>query len=279
MASSPRFVEGLKRTLVAGGLIVALASALACGVVSAPPPRTAPERPDAGPGGRRQPLSMSPRQELAVGRRAYRQIVDEYGDRLLPDDHPQVRRVRNITGRLRQAAEIKPLQREILLRVRDYVFEWEANVIREGQVNAFCLPAGKIFVFTGILPVAEDDDQLAAVLSHEMAHALAHHASERVAREQSGAGVLRSLSYNRMQESEADHIGVFLMAFADFDPDAAVTFWRRMQKYQANRGRPPEILSDHPSDERRIHDLRAWAPKAREARRAYDEGRVAPASR
>jgi len=112
-----------------------------------------------------------------------------------------------------------------------------------------------------------------------MAHALAHHASERVAREQSGAGVFRSLSYNRMQESEADHVGVFLMAFAGYDPDEAVTFWRRMRAVQEGKGRPPEILSDHPSDERRIHDLRAWAPKARDAKRAYDQGRIAPAAR
>jgi predicted Zn-dependent protease len=249
-----------------------------CGMpVPVEAPRGATEE---GPGGRRQPLGLTPRQELAVGRRAYEEVLNEVGDRLLPASHPEVTRVRRVVGRLAQAAEIEPLQREIDLHVRGYRFEWEANVVRDRQVNAFCLPAGKIFVFTGILRVVGDsDDFLATVLSHEMAHALAHHASERVAREQSGAGILRSLSYNRFQESEADHIGVFLMPFAGYDPRRAVEFWQKMSQIGREQGRPPEWLSDHPSDERRIDDLRKWAPKALDAKRAYDRGEVAPAGR
>src|SRR5205807_8505294 len=124
-------------------------------------------------------------------------------------------------------------------------------------------------VFTGILPVAQDDDQLATVLSHETAHVLAHHASERVAREQSGvAGLLRGRAYDRSQETEADHIGLFLMTFAGYDPEEAVRFWQRMQHVSENRGRLPELLSDHPSDARRIHDLQAWVPRARAAKKA-----------
>src|SRR5262249_18314926 len=146
------------------------------------------------------------------------------------------------------------------------------------QINAFCLPAGKIIVFTGILPVAESDDQLATVLSHEIAHALAHHASERVAREQSGvARLLARRAYDRAQESEADHIGLFLMTFADYDPNEAVVFWERMQTVHGPGGRIPEFLSDHPSDIRRIRDLQAWVPMALGGKRAFDEGRIAPA--
>jgi predicted Zn-dependent protease len=131
-----------------------------------------------------------------------------------------------------------------------------------------------VFVFTGILPViGESDDRLATVLGHEIAHALAHHASERVARERGGANILRSLSYDRMQESEADHIGVFLMTFAGYDPDQAVALWERMQRGHSS---PPEFLSDHPSDEHRAQALREWVPKARAAKRAYDQGRIAP---
>src|SRR5262245_10250497 len=174
-----------------------------------------------GPGGRQQDLGMNPRDELEVGRRAYREVLDEYRGRILPKNHPDVVRCRTIVDRLARAAEIEPLQREMRLRIRDFVFEWDVNVIQERQVNAFCLPAGKMVVFTGIIPIAGSDAQLAAVLSHEMAHALAHHGSERVARERSGTGVLRGLQYDRFQESEADHIGVFLMAFADYDPDEA----------------------------------------------------------
>jgi predicted Zn-dependent protease len=184
-------------------------------------------------------------------------------------------------ARLAKAAEIEPLQREIRLRVRGYRFEWEANVVRDKQVNAFCLPAGKIFVFTGILRVTgADDASIATVLSHEMAHALAHHASEGVARQQrAGESVLRGLAYGRMQESEADHIGIFLMTFAGYDPAKAVVFWQRMRQARGAKGGPPEFLSGHPSHETRIRDLQQWAPKARSAKKAFDEGRIASPGR
>ena len=233
---------------------------------------------EAGPGGRVQPLALSPSQELAVGRRAYAEVIDDVRDRVLSDDDAQVNRVRGIVDRIARAAAIEPLQREILLRVKGYRFDWEVSVIRDRQVNAFCLPAGKMVVYTGILPVAANDDQLATVLGHEMAHALAHHASERVAREQSATNILRSLSYDRMQESEADHVGLFLMTFAGYDPDQAVAFWERMHAAGA-AGRPPEFLSDHPSDEHRIRNMRTWVPQARAAKKAFDEGRIVTAAR
>jgi predicted Zn-dependent protease len=215
---------------------------------------------------------------LATGRQAYQEVLGEFRDRIVPANHPDTRRVKGVVERLAKAARIEPLQREMNLRIQGYTFEWEVNVVQDRQVNAFCLPAGKIVVFTGIMPVAKTDDQLATVLSHEMAHALAHHASERVARERSGGNPLSALRYDRFQESEADHIGVFLMAFADYNPDEAVQFWLRMRR-MASGGEPPEILSDHPSHEARIRDLQRWAPKAKAAKQAYDEGRVAPAGR
>jgi predicted Zn-dependent protease len=178
-----------------------------------------------------------------------------------------------VVDRLAAAAKIEPLQREINLHVQGYTFDWNVSVVQSRQVNAFCLPAGEIVVFTGILPVAATDDQLATVLSHEMSHALAHHGSERVAREERGGGKLSQLRYDRYQESEADHIGVFLMAFAGYDPYQAVEFWLRMERLSQG-GQPPEILSDHPSHETRIKQLRAWAPRAAAAKQAYDEGRV-----
>jgi predicted Zn-dependent protease len=231
-----------------------------------------------GPGGREQPLALSPNEELRTGRQAYEEVLQEYRGRVLPQNHPDTVRVRRVVDRLTKAAQIDPLQREMHLRTKGYVFEWDVSVVQERQVNAFCLPAGKIVVFTGILPVAATDDQLATVLSHEMSHALAHHGSERVARERSGGGPLTKLRYDRYQEAEADHMGVFLMAFADYDPDQAVAFWVRMRR-MASGGEPPEILSDHPSHETRIENLRKWAPQAKAARKAYDEGRVLPAGR
>jgi predicted Zn-dependent protease len=214
---------------------------------------------------------------LAVGRRAYQQVLQEYGDRVLPESSPEALRVTTAFGRILMAAEIEPLLREINLRVPRGSMEPRVKVVRERQANAFCLPGGKVIVFTGILDVAGDsDDRLATVLAHEYAHALAHHGSERVARHESGEGVLRALSYDRMQESEADHIGVFLMTFAGYDPDEAVAFWERMREATQGRDQPPEFLSDHPSPGTRIRDLRLWARDARAAKKAYDQGRILP---
>jgi predicted Zn-dependent protease len=258
---------------------VLLATALSLGCmapVSQPAAKPGSQPAGKGPGGREQPLGMSPNQELGVGRQAYRHVMEEYKSRVLSPSKSQVLRVRAIAKKIATAAEIEPLQREINLNVRGYRFEWEANVIQDNQVNAFCLPGGKIFVFTGILPVAEDDHQLATVMSHEVAHALAHHASERLAREQSGAGVLRSLKYNRDQETEADHIGIFLMAFAGYDPHKAVIFWERMHQKTAGQ-HPPEFLSDHPTDEHRIEAMKQWVPKVVAGKKAFDRGDIAPA--
>jgi predicted Zn-dependent protease len=251
------------------GLLVLL---LGCGQF--PPPQEQPR--GEGPGGRSQPLALDPARELELGREAYREVLSESRGRILPADDPQVRRVREVCNRIIRAVGIRPLRQEINLRIEGYRFEWEVNVIRDRQINAFCLPAGKIGVFTGILAVARDDDQLATVLSHEISHALAHHASERLARERgSGAAqILSKLSYGRMQELEADHIGLFLMTFAGYNPEAAVHFWQRMQQ-AAGDNRLPEILSDHPSDAHRIEQMRKWVPAAKAAKQAFDEGRIA----
>ncbi len=268
------------RLAVVCGLVLVCACVVAC----APPfPQQGPggeggDTSGEGPGGRRQPLALSPEQELKVGHKAYQEVMHEYAGRVLPDGDPEVRRVRHVLEKIHQAAEIEPLQREINLRLGGYKFDWDANVIRDRQINAFCLPAAEVFVFTGILKVTGDDDaELAAVLGHEAAHALAHHASERMAvLQDSGDKSLGALKYGRMQESEADHIGVFLMAFAGYDPNKAVEFWRRMEQATADQQRPPEILSDHPSPERRIHDLSVWARDARDAKDAWDRRRIQP---
>jgi metalloendopeptidase OMA1, mitochondrial len=229
-----------------------------------------------GPGHREQPLALNDRQEIEIGRRAYAEILE--GARLVTSG-PQLEQVERVGNRIARAVEIEPLQREINLHIANYPFEWEFAVIESRQINAFCMPGGKVGVFTGLLELIENDDQLAAVISHEVAHVVARHASERIARaEQLGTG-LRALSYNRVQESEADHIGVFLMAFADYDPQEAITFWQIMKSARGRRAEPPEFLSDHPTDERRIEQLTEWVPKAKAAREAYAQGRVVPARR
>ncbi len=178
-------------------------------------------------------------------------------------------------------------------------FQWQFVVIDSPEVNAFCLPGGKVAVYTGMLPVAEDTTGLAVVLGHEISHAIARHGAERMSQqlaaevggallgEATGAnaglvmaaygltaqyGVL--LPWSRTQESEADRIGLELMARAGYDPRAAVAFWERMAR--AGGGRVPEFLSTHPSSSTRIAQIDAWIPAAT---RLYDAASKAPVTR
>src|SRR5262249_16589289 len=169
-------------------------------------------------------------------------------------------------------------------------FTWEYRLVRSRQVNAFCLPGGKVVVYTGILPVCETEAGLATVMGHEIGHALAHHGAERMAQERLVAigttavagsldnvspqqrqmiyGVLGAgskfgilLPFSRKHESEADHIGLLLMAAAGYNPEEASVFWGRMQK-AAGGGKPPEFMSTHPSDQHRAAALRGWLNQA-----------------
>lgn len=264
-----------------GIVLVSLALAAGGGGLGCEPAQQ-PSGSGEGPGHRAQALALSPQQELELGRQAYREILSNPREagHVVPADRPECQRVRGVAQRIIRASEIEPLQREINLR-KGYRFEWEVNVTDKPQINAFCLPGGKMVVFEGILRVAQNDDQLATVLSHEIAHALAHHVSERVARKElnhGGLGVIWDRAFDRQEEAEADHIGLFLMTFAGYDPEEAVRFWQRMQRATGGQS-VPEILSDHPSDARRIQNMREWVPKAKAAKQAFDEGRIAPAPR
>jgi predicted Zn-dependent protease len=177
-------------------------------------------------------------------------------------------------------------------------FNWQVSVVKSDQVNAFCLPGGKIVVYTGILPVAETETGLAVVMGHELAHATLRHGSERILQEKTtntllqgvnfsmgdmdsqqrrtlmgliGAGAQLGyiLPFGREHESEADSIGLRYMARAGYDPREAVEFWQRMGK--ASKGAPPQFLSTHPSHETRIERLRKEMPKAIELYRAATE--------
>jgi metalloendopeptidase OMA1, mitochondrial len=167
-------------------------------------------------------------------------------------------------------------------------FVWRVSLLRKKEANAYCLPGGKIVVYTGILPVTRTDAGLATVLGHEVAHATAEHAAERIEREHltrvaaaiiaggvaftpsqyvhvlaalGVGGTVASLPFTRGQESEADHIGLVYMARAGYRPNEALAFWKRMLR--ASKGKePPEIASDHPSDQHRIEQIQKWLPEA-----------------
>ncbi|HZV03546.1 MAG TPA: M48 family metallopeptidase [Gemmataceae bacterium] len=230
-----------------------------------------------GPGHRRQILGLTPEQELELGQKAYRKILDEarQKDALLPPDAQIVEHVRRVGKRIVGAVQIEPLRREINLNLKGYRFDWQFNVIRSREVNAFCLPGGGVVVYTGLMRIVDNDDQLATVLAHEIAHALAHHANERITTEESGrVNWLYRQAYDRQQESEADHIGLFLMTFAGYNPDEALVFWQHMERLSRG-GQLPEILSNHPSDRRRIEQLRTWIPQAKAAKEAFEQHRIA----
>jgi metalloendopeptidase OMA1, mitochondrial len=167
-------------------------------------------------------------------------------------------------------------------------FDWKVTLLRRNEANAYCLPGGKIVVYTGILPLTRNDAALATVLGHEVAHATAEHSAERIERQHltriaaaiiaggvavTPRGYLRvaallgaagSLPFTRSQESEADHIGLIYMGRAGYHPQQAVAFWKRMKR--ASHGKqPPEFLSDHPSDAHRIQRIEEWQPEAEHA--------------
>jgi predicted Zn-dependent protease len=168
-------------------------------------------------------------------------------------------------------------------------FKWEYNTIQEEILNAWCMPGGKVVVYTGLLPVTQNDEGLAVVMGHEIAHAIARHGNERMSqgllvnlgglilqealkeKKQEtqllflglymvGSNLAYSLPNSRMQESEADKLGLVFMSMAGYNPEAAVPFWERMAANHNGKAQP-EFLSTHPSDETRIKKLTALIPE------------------
>lgn len=195
--------------------------------------------------------------------------------------------VRRVGNDLREAVEVYYRAKGRSAELRE--FNWEFNVVDDKKVNAFCMPGGKVVVFTGILNVTQNEDALAVVMGHEIAHALAKHGNERMSQAlmtnlgmvsldaamsqkpnetrtlilaaaglASQTGVL--LPFSRKHESEADEIGLYLMAMAGYNPEEAAPFWQRMAK--TGGGGTPEFLSTHPDPDRRSENLRKLVPVA-----------------
>jgi len=226
---------------------------------------------------RQERVALTDAQQMQLGDQEYAKTLRQNRSHIVSSG-PQYAEVQRVAKRIEAvAARDKPH------------FVWKVTLLRKNVANAYCLPGGKIVVYSGILPITENDAGLATVLGHEVAHATAEHVAERIEREHLtavAAAILAggiaftpgqyvrvmalvdagaALPFSRSQESEADHIGLVYMAKAGYDPRQAVTFWKRMLR--ASKGKePPEFLSDHPSDAHRVQRVEGWLP---EAERAY----------
>lgn len=226
-------------------------------------------------------LTPSPQQVDQAARQQYAQVLGEANKKgALNKDARQTERVRAIAQRL--------IPHTAVFRDDAPRWNWEVNVLVSDQVNAWCMPGGKIAVYTGLIEKLNiTDEELAAVMGHEIAHALREHARERMGRAQAaglgaavaeigleiftgvrlgGAGntfaqAMFVLPNSRENEQEADRIGVELAARAGYDPRAAVSLWEKMAKVAGGAGAPPQWLSTHPSHEMRIADLRNYSQK------------------
>jgi len=214
---------------------------------------------------RSQMIFMSAKEELALGETSYKQALSKA----------------KIINNTYDSKRIKTIGAKIALAANRPDFKWEFNLVQNDEMNAFCLPGGKVVVYTGILKAAKNDDQLATVISHEVAHALARHGAERMssAKVQQGIQILGNivlattapeytntfnqaygigsnlgvmLPYGRLQESEADEIGIYLMVKAGYNPNEAVNFWKNMNTGKKSTN---EFFSTHPSSSTRIKDI------------------------
>lgn len=231
----------------------------------------------------RRQLSLIPASQIqSMSFQQYDQVKKEAK---LSTNRQQVDMIQRVAGRISQAAELFLRQEGISMK-----FNWEAILIEDDQTpNAWCMPGGKIAFYTGILPFTQNEAGVAVVMGHEVAHALAQHGNERMSQgllvQLGGATLAKALEskpemtknlwlqaygltsqfgvmlpFSRKHESEADRIGLILMAKAGYNPREAISFWERMQK--AGGQKPPEFLSTHPSDQTRINDMKKLLPEA-----------------
>jgi len=235
--------------------------------------------------GRKQ-LNLIPQSEMLS--MSFQQYGDFLKSNKVTSNEQQVQLVRGVGGKIQKAVESYFAQKGLSDALKDY--KWEFNVVESKEVNAWCMPGGKVVVYTGILPVTKTEAGLAVVMGHEIAHAVAEHGGERMSQEliANMGGMLLSkaleekpeatkslwlsvygvgaqfgalLPFSRTHESEADHLGLVFMAMAGYDPNEAVSFWTRMSQGSGGQA-PPEFMSTHPSDQTRIANIQKELPEA-----------------
>lgn len=217
---------------------------------------------------------------------AYQEFLTE--STVLGDYNAQAKMVNDVGHKIAQSVE--QYMKDINQKKRVEGFQWEFRLVEDPTVNAWCMPGGKVVFYTGIMPICKDEAGLAVVMGHEIAHAVARHGNERMSQGVlvNGAGMtldiltnenpglvrdilmqsygigsaLGTLAFSRNHESEADRLGMVFMAMAGYDPREAVHFWTRMSELGGQK--PPELLSTHPADDRRIRDIEEFMPQALE---------------
>lgn len=234
--------------------------------------------------GRRQ-VNLYPESEMiAMSLTAYDEFLAESD--VVGDYNAQAKMVESVGHKI--AAAVEEYMKKINQTKRIEGFEWEFKLVDDQTVNAWCMPGGKVVFYTGIMPICKDETGVAVVMGHEIAHAVARHGNERMSQGVliNGAGAtldiltsekpglareillqsygigsaLGTLAYSRSHESEADRLGMVFMALAGYDPSQAAAFWQRMSEIGGEA--PPEWLSTHPSNQRRIEDIEEFLPEA-----------------
>ena len=248
--------------------------------------------------GRTQMVDTTLDKEVALGLQSFEQILSE-SDVVTTGELPL--QIRGIAERLVAAGpkmeQFLAQKKQIKARTEWDKFAWDVAVIRSEQANAFCLPGGKMAVYTGIIPIAQNADALAAIMGHEIAHALLRHGAERMAQQKLvqigsvAAGVSTSnmdarrqqmilaaigagtqfgitLPFSRGHESEADYVGLMLASAACFNPQEAIGLWERMGANSGGKS-PPEFMSTHPASKTRIAQLQEWMDEAQQIRAQF----------
>jgi predicted Zn-dependent protease len=235
--------------------------------------------------GRKQLNLISDGEMLAMSSQQYGEFMKENKP---GKDTSAARMIRRVGQRIQGAVEKYFRDRGLASELSGYA--WEFNLVESEELNAWCMPGGKVVFYSGIIPICQDEKGIAVVMGHEVAHAVAKHGAERMSEgllAQMGGMALSAalqskpeetqalymtafglgaqygvmLPHSRNQESEADHLGLIFMAMAGYDPGEAIPFWLRMSA-KAGGQKPPEFMSTHPSDETRIRDIKALLPEA-----------------